>query len=821
MLFCTNPACRTKNRDEATFCTRCGQPLQPMLKIPPQVGGYLVQNLLGYGGYGAVYEVAALPPSTQRYALKATFDPESIRGFERECTILQALAHDNLPRYYEWFEANGNGYLVMELVAGQNLEEILKSEGGPLPQNQVLGYALQLCDVLRYLHTQPQPILHRDIKPANIRFTPTGLLKLVDFGLFKQGSKLTNTAMRGLGTVEYAPLEQYPGAAQHTDQRSDLYSLGATLYHLLTGQTPPVVTARMATTTDPLLPANQLNPALAPHIATALNRALRPRLDERYPDVASFKAALLHADPAAPPLPPSPPPLSDTTVLRRLWQRARQAYLLKQWAQAEVLLTQVAALKPDYEEVQKLLADVQLHANQERDYAEVQAWRTADDWEQVLVMLAKLPPDFPDPQQHLLWATARQRRDQHYDAALLAAQHETWDEVLTHLEKLLAETPDDEDATELQAHAQAKWDEAERQREAAERLEREENSRRWRKAFERLEAERRQREEAERIQRLEAERLETERRQREEAERLEAERRRKEAERLEVERRRKEAERLEVERIRRLLPTMVEVPAGPFLMGSTDQQIAAAISQGANADWVKIEKPQHTLTLPRYWIGKTPITNAQFRPFVEGDGYTNQAYWTPVGWQWREQEKIVKPCYWDDAKWNGADYPVVGVSWFEALAYCRWLSQQTGLAFRLPTEAEWEKAARGPDGRLYPWGNTWEAGRCNSEEAGLKRTTLVGQYPTGASPYGALDLAGNVWEWCVTKWKKPYPYQLEDEWQPAYVEADEHRRVRGGSWYQNSIYVRGAYRLNSNPRDRINVKGLRVASHSLVPGSGS
>jgi formylglycine-generating enzyme required for sulfatase activity len=172
------------------------------------------------------------------------------------------------------------------------------------------------------------------------------------------------------------------------------------------------------------------------------------------------------------------------------------------------------------------------------------------------------------------------------------------------------------------------------------------------------------------------------------------------------------------------------------------------------------EKPQHRLELPTYWMGKTPVTNAQFRPFVAGDGYRNRDYWTEAGWEWREESKIMTPRYWDDMKWNGDDYPVVGVSWFEAVAYCRWLTAQTGIPFRLPTEAEWEKAARGPDGRIWPWGNIWEDGRCNSKEAGKERTTPVGSFPDGASPYGVLDMAGNVWEWCATKWQKSTPTRL-------------------------------------------------------------
>ena len=259
---------------------------------------------------------------------------------------------------------------------------------------------------------------------------------------------------------------------------------------------------------------------------------------------------------------------------------------------------------------------------------------------------------------------------------------------------------------------------------------------------------------------------------------------------------------------RPLVPEMLAVPAGPFLMGSSDTDTQAASN----------EKPQHLLTLPDYWIGKTEVTNAQFRPFVDGDGYTDPAYWTAAGWAWQQENKITQPAYWNDAQWNGADYPVVGVSWFEAVAYCRWLSKQTGIEFRLPSEAEWEKAARGTEGWIYPWGNTWDTKLANSSEAGLNLTTPVGTYPTGVSPYGALDMAGNVWEWGATQWGKSYPYQIEDEWQAAYLEADAAYRVlRGGSWYNTSTAARGAYRSGDIPRVRGANEGLRVASHSLVP----
>ncbi|MEI6181068.1 MAG: formylglycine-generating enzyme family protein, partial [Chloroflexales bacterium] len=248
------------------------------------------------------------------------------------------------------------------------------------------------------------------------------------------------------------------------------------------------------------------------------------------------------------------------------------------------------------------------------------------------------------------------------------------------------------------------------------------------------------------------------------------------------------------------VPEMVEVPAGPFLMGSSD----------SDKDAESYEKPQHTLTLPSYAIGKTPVTNFQFRPFVEGDGYTNRAYWDDTGWQWCEQVRRTQPDYWHNATWNGDLQPVVCVSWFEAVAYCRWLSKQTGIIFQLPTEAMWEKAARGSDGRIYPWGNTWDVGRANSSEAGIEKTTLVGQYPSGASPYGALNMAGNVWEWTVSRYE-PYPYNPTDGRENSSYSAYARFTLRGGSWNVISHFLRAARRNNLAPADNYLVVGFRLA----------
>jgi formylglycine-generating enzyme required for sulfatase activity len=225
----------------------------------------------------------------------------------------------------------------------------------------------------------------------------------------------------------------------------------------------------------------------------------------------------------------------------------------------------------------------------------------------------------------------------------------------------------------------------------------------------------------------------------------------------------------------------VGVPAGPFLMGSSDDD------ELADDD----EKPQHELDLPAYSIGKTEVTNAQFRPFVEGDGYTNADYWTEAGWQWREANDITQPGLWDNSEWNGDAQPVVGISWYEAVAYANWVSAQTGQEFRLPTEAEWEKAARGPDGLIWPWGNQPPNEELANFGQNIEHTVAVGSYPEGATPYGALDMAGNVWEWTATRWLKDYPYEVEEEWTEEYLAGDSQRALRGGSRFAEQKFVRG------------------------------
>ena len=224
---------------------------------------------------------------------------------------------------------------------------------------------------------------------------------------------------------------------------------------------------------------------------------------------------------------------------------------------------------------------------------------------------------------------------------------------------------------------------------------------------------------------------------------------------------------------------MIYVPAGEFIMGSED---------GEND-----ERPQHKVQLDAFHIDKHEVTNAQYKLCVDA-GVCNP----PSSNRSRSRDSYYgNPAY--------EDYPVIYVSWHDADAYCRWAGG------RLPTEAEWEKAARGTDGRKYPWGNTWDASKVNSREAGPGDTTAVGSYPGGASPFGVLDMAGNVWEWCQDWYDGDY-YASSPQHDPQGPGSGEHRVVRGGSWYYLETFVRAADRGRLSPGNGGDLIGFRCVS---------
>lgn len=222
----------------------------------------------------------------------------------------------------------------------------------------------------------------------------------------------------------------------------------------------------------------------------------------------------------------------------------------------------------------------------------------------------------------------------------------------------------------------------------------------------------------------------------------------------------------------------IHIPAGEFIMGTIPTGLRKTDP----------EEPQRRVYVDAYAIGTYQVTNAQYAQFLKETGHR-------------------QPLFWGDERFNAPDFPVVGVSWYDATAFLAWL----GTEYRLPTEAEWEKAARGTDGREYPWGDMWEAHRANTSEAGHRALMPVGSYPSGVSPYGCYDMAGNAYDWC-SDWFHAETYKYSPAENPLGASEGRRKVIRGGSWIARGAFAgRCANRAAYEPIQTVHSVGFRVA----------
>ncbi len=602
-----------------------GTVLQNRYRIIRQIGGggqalvYLAEDT-NRGGLRAIKELTP-DPNASPQEQQAAYDQ-----FQREAYILAMLNHPNLVQVWGHFRVGGNAYLVMDYIDGQTLQEIMEQTTGFLPEAAVLRWAGQLCDVLDYLHHQHPPVIFRDLKPSNVMLDRSDTVKLIDFGivrLFQPGKKTDTLRM---GTMGYAPPEQYEGQGQ-TDARSDIYSLGATLHHLLTKRDPTQHTPFSFNTAPPC----SMNPAISPHVEAATTKALAYDRVHRFQSASEMKRALLGA----------PAPTPTVTIPRPAARRGIELRwpLLGLAAFFVVLAWFVMGRGGPGPPPTPTVAPAVVLANTATPPPGLTASRTPTP---MPTAAPTLTPEPPTPTKLLPTAVPGRERVWEKDGSV-----------------------------------------------------------------------------------------------------------------------------------------MVHVPAGEFLMGSKDDP-------DADDD----EYPQHTVYVSEFWIDKTEVTNEQYsRCVTAGDCQASE--------------------YANGERFNGADLPVVGVSWHDAQAYCEWSGK------RLPTEAEWEKAARGTDGRKYPWGDDFDSSKVNfyGTDDGYEYTAPVGSYPEGASPYGALDMAGNVWEWCQDWYDADY-YASSPQRDPQGPSSGDGRVVRGGSWYFNEWLVRAANRLRGGPDYRDLDFGFRCVSQS-------
>jgi formylglycine-generating enzyme required for sulfatase activity len=758
------------------------------------LGKYELQHELGRGGFATVYQArdtqlgreVALKLIHGNHASDAAF----VERFQQEARTAAELHHAHLITVYDVGAVEGQLFLTMRLIRGPSLAAWL-AEHGPLALAEALPLLQQVAQALDYLHAKK--LVHRDLKPANILLEgepPGWQATLADFGLVRSLESSANlTPTSGiLGTPSYlAPEQADPKRWGPITAQTDLYALGVLLYHLLVGQ-PPFVGEAAAllyahANEEPPLPTE-----LNPQISAILRQALAKAPQERYARAGALVEAVQQV------LTGQAQFKSEQIRLTHLLGEAQAARQRQDWLAVQSYCVEILKIDQSHPgtlewmaEAMAGLAQANAAETQRRErqqgYDQAKQAIAAEQWPvaiEKLQAIVEAAPDFKDAAELLAQAHDEQGRAEAYNEAIALSEAEQWPEAARTWLRVVAGRPDyrqGEAVTRLLALLPELLNQMEQQQHdltlarAAlplyDRLAEALYRRDWPQVValtEQLMAlapeipwlpawleETRQ---IERLSLLSPENFWTPT-WLDEARRAAAE--------IAAPNPPPMGDTMTWEKDGK---AMVRVPAGEFLYGD------------------KKEKK----SLPEFWIDKTPVTNAEYKRFLEANPkhpipQVNQDWAKPYNWDTKNRT------YPKDK----ADHPVVLVSWHDAVAYADWAGK------RLPSEEEWEKAARGPNGRQYPWGDqppTIELCNFNQNEQG---TTPVGKYsPAGDSPYGCVDLAGNVWEWTNSDYDK------------------ERKVLRGGSWNYDEDYVRSAHRNDSQPDNRFNNVGCRCA---VSPGS--
>jgi serine/threonine protein kinase/formylglycine-generating enzyme required for sulfatase activity len=751
--------------------------------IGTKIGTYHVLREVGRGGNAIVY-LAQDEKLDRPVAIKIlhafAYHPQRERIVERFRRGAQAAArlhHPNILPLYDFGEWEGAFYVVMQYVQGKTLQQVLLGDSKklcvaePLPLSNTLHIAQQVGAALA--HARQYGVTHRDVKPSNILIADDGRIYLTDFGLAHvEGAAPITQSGETLGTPHFMSPEQ--GRGLPTDHRSDIYSLGVVLFQMLTGQVPfdadtpaPVILKHMV---DPLPSPRSINPEIPLAVEAVLCKALAKNPSERYQTVEVFihnlKEAIAGSQAAATVVDIQPVHVDET----------------------EIEIRETPPFAPHEEPRTSAPAP------------RVPGVEQTAEWEGYKEETGPLPPSTARQSEGMRWAivgivVAGLAGLLVCSAAafFLLGGPDLLRRPTTTPARQVAFTPTHALATPTPTPLPPTVAPGPARTETAVSAE---------TATLEIPATSTRIVESTLTVPLPSPTVSPGT--------------------LTVAPRATPFPTFTTEPTASpaatptstpsptvtptsLLPVpagMVLIPAGDFVQGSSDAEIDTAIQMCADAyggncphrrDWFSDETPRRTVYLDAFYIDKWEVTNEQFVAFADAAGYVTDA------------EKKGEAQTWRTFNTSGReDYPVIWMSWNDANAYCQWAGK------RLPTEAEWEKAARGTDGRIWPWGRSWEPGRANSSDGGAGSVVVAGSYPTGFSPYGVMDMTGNVWEW-VADWYDPLWYNTSPRRNPGGPLSGVGRVLRGGGFRNPPWEVRAVHRHSGGPDGYAPDHGFRCA----------
>jgi eukaryotic-like serine/threonine-protein kinase len=736
------------------------------------IGQYHIVERLGEGGMATVYkaydtrldcEVAI--KFIRRDAVPAEMHQHMFLRFEREAKEMAKLSYPNIVHVRNYGEFEGSPYLVMEYIRGGTLKS---KTGKAMPYAEAARTLAPIARSLEYAHARG--LVHRDVKPANILLSEDGIPMLSDFGIAKileqePGQTLTGTGM-GVGTPEYMAPEQWLGKAC---EASDIYSLGIVFFELVTGRKPYTADTPNAIMlkhiTDPLPRPRQFKADLPEEVEHVVFTALAKATGSRYSSMGEFAAALERLGHIE----------EERYIRAEIEKRIKQEMEEKIRGEMEEKYQRKMEQAKSVEPAPIIQPDIiSAPMKDDNDNAE------RPEEEQYHPKMEQAKPVEPTPTITYDILSGPMKKDNGS-----VERREDGDKSSTI-------SP----STRGMVHrASSKWF--------------------WLLAgfivfliiflpwANRLAV-------ASMAQATQASLIVAQGGSQtfpytDTPQPLTATPKATIALTITPTRTRFINTSVELEPGATLLSDkdgmiLVYVPAGEFLMGSTDEQISAAMqdcvaygnSQNDCETSLGAESPQHTVYLDGFWIDRSEITNTMYEKCVVV-GVCDPPYST---------SSYSRTSYYGNSQY--ADYPVIQRDWNMANAYCDWAGR------RLPSEAEWEKAARGTDGRLYPWGDQAPASNLLNYNLIVSDTTKVGSYPSGASPYGALDMAGNVWEW-VNDWYDENYYANSPLENPHGPSSGSFHGLRGGSWNDGSRLVRSVFRCGNNPNCISDNFGFRCA----------